>query len=104
LWHLEKAAHAHGLDLRMPWPEHPADTRIVAQVKKAFGRPGADSALEILAPLATDPDPRLSDAAVLSAVLSAVVELGDRRLDLLHYAVQRARSDPDEIIRATRRV
>lgn len=100
LWQLEKAAHAYGLDLRMPWPEHLADTRIVAQVEKAFGRRSTDSALEILAPLATDPDPHLSDAAVLSAV----VELGAGRLDLLHYAVQRARSGPDEIIRATRRV
>ena len=87
-WALEKAARAYGLELRAPWPEHLADSPVVALVKSAFDRWSADTALEILAPLAADPDPRLSS----ERALSAVVEKSGRSLARLHCAVQRART------------
>jgi hypothetical protein len=87
-WALERAVRAYGLDLRTPWPERLADSPVVAQVKSVFDPFSAQSALEILAPLATDPDPRLSSEKALSAVVAE----SEGRLDRLHCAVQRART------------
>ena len=97
LWALEKAARTYGLELRQPWPAHLAASPVAAQVHVVFPSHIAESALEILAPLATDPDPRIS----ADPVLRAVVKLSAGRLDLLHYAIQQARTDPSKTVEAT---
>jgi hypothetical protein len=93
LWALEKTARSFGLELRGTWPAHLAESRVAEQVRATFPHHIADSALEILAVPATDPDPRVS----AEPVLSAVVKRSMGRLDLLHCAIQQARTDPDAI-------
>ncbi|HET9168619.1 MAG TPA: nucleotidyl transferase AbiEii/AbiGii toxin family protein [Actinospica sp.] len=87
-WPMERAARAYGVELRAPWPKHLADAPVVAVVRAEFHDFMVSDALEILAPLATDPDPRFADGAVLAEVVRA--SKGD--LTLLHCAVQRART------------
>jgi Nucleotidyl transferase AbiEii toxin, Type IV TA system len=96
LWAFERTMRAYGLELRQPWPAHLADSPIAALVREAFEENRPEVALEILAPLADDPDPRLC----AEPVLRAVVDLSEGRLELLYLAVQRARADPDGIIDA----
>ena len=88
---LEQAARAYGIELRRPWPEHLAAPSLVAEVRASFGysRHGQGHALEVLAPLAEDPDPTRSAEPVLRAVLARA----DGRIDRLHCAVQRAFAD-----------
>lgn len=96
LWSFERTMRAYGLELRRPWPEQLADSPIAARVREAFGEPMPEIALEILAPLVDDPDPRLR----AEPVLRAVVDVSEGRLELLYLAVQRARTDPAGIIGA----
>ncbi|HTJ66365.1 MAG TPA: nucleotidyl transferase AbiEii/AbiGii toxin family protein [Actinospica sp.] len=88
-WALERATRAYGVEIHKAWPDHLADAPILAQVNAAYPNNSTyDVALKILAPLATDPDPRLSD----ERVLSAVIKQSKGRLPLLHYAIQSARA------------
>ena len=94
LWAFERTMRSYGLELRRPWPARLADSPIVERVREAFEEQTPEIALEILAPLADDPDPRLH----AEPVLQAVVEVSEDRLELLYLAVQRARTDPAGIV------
>jgi hypothetical protein len=92
----ERTMRSYGLELRRAWPARLADAPIAARVREAFEGNTPEIALEILAPLAEDPNPRLS----AEPGLEAVVDVSEGRLELLYLAVQRARADPAGIVDA----